>query len=131
MLRFGRGDIEYYMSGACPYFAIASHKLTGWPLGMLIDEGREYESFGGRERYPLIAHVFVFTPDGQILDARGMRPIQQMKDEFHDLVEPVVEEISLRALRSLMGNYKPLCRFNASEVAEAKKVIQRTYPEFS
>lgn len=131
MLRFGRGNIEYYMSGACPYFAIAAHKLTGWPLAMLIDEGREYESFGGRKKFPLIAHVFVETPDGQVFDIKGMRPIQQLKSEFYDLIQPVIEEITLKELRALMGNFKPLCRYNAKEVTEAVGIIQKIFPEFS
>ncbi len=129
MLRFGREDVEYYMSGACPHFAIAAHKLTGWPLAMLIDEGRLYQSFGARKKYPLIAHVFVFTPDNQILDIKGMRPLQQLKAEFHDLVEPVAEELSLRELRLLMGDFKPLCNYSAREVKEAAEIIKKIYPE--
>lgn len=129
MLRFGRGDVEYYMSGACPYFALAAQKLTGWPLAMLIDEAAEWESFGGRKTYPLIAHVFVVTPDNFVFDAKGIRPIQTVKDEFHDLREPRIEELSVKELRALMGDFKPLCGYDAKEVAEAAGIIKSMYPQ--
>jgi hypothetical protein len=129
MLRFWRSDVEYYMSGACPYFAIAVGKLTNWPLAMLTDEAAEWESFGTAKTYPLIAHVFLITPDGMAFDAKGVRPIQAVRDEFHDLRDPRVEEITLKDLRSLMGDFRPLCRYNAREIKEARDVALRMYPE--
>jgi len=131
MLRFGRDDVEYYMRGACPYFALAVQKLTGWPIAMLTDEAAQWESFGGRKNYPLIAHIFSVTPDGMAFDVKGVRPIQALKNEFHDLREPRVEEISIRELRSLMGDFKPLCRYNAKEVKEAASIIRKLYPELA
>lgn len=104
---------EYYTSEACPFLAIALHERTGWPLAILIDEGVEPTSFGGRKKYAPIAHVFVLTPEGLALDIRGPRPVERLKDEWYDLVEPRIEKITPRELRSLMGDNKPLfeCRF--------------------
>ena len=131
MLRFGRDDVEYYMRGACPYFALAVQKLTGWPLAILIDDTAEWESFGSEETYPLIAHVFNVTPEGLAFDVKGVRQIQVIKAEYHDLQDPRVKSISIKELRKLMGDFKPLCRYNAREVKEAAGIIRKLYPELA
>ena len=125
MLRFGRGDIEYYMTGACPYFAIALHKLTGWPLAMLTDDAQSWESGVGVEEYPFIAHVFVVTPDEKGLDIKGPRPLPAIKAEYHDLIEPRIEIVGLSELRALMGDLKPLCRYDAREIKEAMALAEK------
>jgi len=113
------------MRGACPYFAIALHELTGFPLAILIDRDAPWESFGAEQIYPLIAHIFVLTPEDQALDVKGVRPVEDVVAEFHDLESPAVEQISIKALRSLMGNFRPLCRYNAKEIAEAKRLARK------
>lgn len=124
-MRRGRGDVEYYMSGACPLFALASHEVTGWPLAMLVDEGREWESFGAERRYPFIAHVFVLTPDGDVFDAKGVRKLKELKDEFHDVLEPRIERLTQKELRALMGDFRPLCRYSTKDVKEAEKLVRK------
>lgn len=125
MLRFGQPDEKYYMAGACPFFALAAHRVTGWPLAILADEAANWESFGAEKEYPLIAHVFVVSPDGLALDVKGLRPIEDVKSDFHDLEEPVVEEVTVKELRSLMGDFRPLCRYSVRDIKEAKEAVIR------
>jgi hypothetical protein len=129
MTRFRQSDEAYYMSGGCPYFAIAAHRITKWPLAILVDEASEREFFGDRE-YSTIAHVFVVSPDGDAFDVKGMRSIQAVKGEFRDLIrkwkpnDPIklsVQMVSLKELRSLMRG--PLSRYDAEEVREAEDII--------
>jgi hypothetical protein len=129
MPRFRQSDEAYYISGGCPYFAIAAHRITKWPLAILVDEASEYEFFGDRE-YPTIAHVFVVSPYGDVFDVKGIRSIQTMKDEFHNLIrkwkpdDPIklsVQMVSLKELKSLMRG--PLSRYDAEEVREAEDII--------
>lgn len=114
---------KYYTSEACPYLAIALHERTGWPLAMLWDAGEEPQSYGGRKTYPTIAHVFVLTPEGSALDIRGERPIERLKEEWYDLVEPRIEEITLSDLKGLMGDNRPLFACSRQEMTEARKVV--------
>lgn len=125
MLRLGRSDEKYYMEGACPFFALAAHRLTGWPIAVLTDEEAEWESFGSDKEYPLIAHVFVVTPDGMAFDAKGIRSIEDVKNDFHDLQQPTVEETSVKGLRSLMGDFRPLCRYSSRDLREAEDAVLR------
>ena len=115
-------DIHYYMSEACPHFAIALNQLTGWRLYMLVDEAN-YETWGDEE-YPTIAHVFVERPDGIAVDVKGPRTTDEIKDDFYDLEEPRIERVGLEELRSMMGDHRPLYACSVSELNRAKRLIQ-------
>lgn len=126
MLRAGRADVEYYMGGACPIFAIALHRLTKFPLAMLIDETKPFHPSAFSEAFPTIAHVFVVTPDGRALDIRGVHKFEDLKALYHDLDEPKIVDVTLKELRSLMGvSMKPLCKYDAKEILEAEKVAKK------
>lgn len=126
MLRRGREDVEFYMGGACPWFAIALHRLTKFPLAMLIDETQPFHPSAFSEAFPTIAHVFVVTPEGQALDIRGIHTFEDLKSDYPDLNEPKVEDVSLKELRSLMGGHsKPLCRYDVKEIQAAEKVAKK------
>lgn len=114
---------RYYTRGACPYLAIALHERTGWPLAIMTDADSEPESWGGLKKYPMIAHVFVITPSGLALDIRGERPIERLKEEWYDLVVPVIEELSLRELKSLMGEKRPLEVCSLEEMRKARALV--------
>lgn len=112
-----------YTSGGCPFFAIALHERTKWPLALLIDQAAEPESWGGRKKYPPIAHVFVLTPGGWAMDVRGERPVASLKEEWYDLREPAVEIVTLKELKALMGENRPLEACNAGEMREARQLV--------
>src|SRR5262245_46292848 len=124
-MRRGQSEIEFFMRGACPLFAIAASRLTGWPIGMLVDHSREWESFGAEKKYPFIAHVFVWTPDGDVFDVKGIRSLRELKEEFHDVQEPHVERLTMKELRGLMGDFRPLCRYSTKDVKEAEKLVRK------
>jgi hypothetical protein len=115
--------ISYYMSEACPHFALALHRLKGWPLAMLVDEAN-YEEWGGEE-YPTIAHVFVLRPDGLAVDVKGPRTIAAIKDDFFDLEEPRVARIAEGDLSSMMGDNKPLYACSLEAIDKAKHLIKQ------
>ena len=124
-MRRGREDVEYYMSGACPIFAIAIHRLTKFPLAMLVDETKPFYPSAFSEPFPTIAHVFVITPDGRALDIRGVHDFEDLKAVYHDLAEPKIVEVSLKELRSLMGgHFKPLCRYDVKEIKAAEGIAK-------
>lgn len=125
MSKSGRGDVEFYMGGACPIFAIALHRLTKFPLAMLIDETQPFHPSAFSEASPTIAHVFVVTPDGRALDIRGIHTLEDLKSDYPDLDEPKIENVSLKELRSLMGgHFKPLCRYDAKEIKAAERIAK-------
>lgn len=116
-------QIEYYMSEACAYFALALNKLTGYQINILIDEAHT-EEWGGIE-FPTIAHVFVGTPHGTAIDVKGERSIGSIKEDFYDLDEPRVIEVSPGELkREYMGDELPLFAYRKDEVDKAEELIK-------
>lgn len=84
-------DIEDFMSGECIPFAVALVKVFpqydiavfGEIIDTLDDDGNEYSMFG-------FVHAFCYDPknDRIIVDARGVRNISKLYDEFYDVEEP-------------------------------------------
>ncbi len=65
---------EYFLSGQCPALAYELHKLTGWSIGMLSN-------------YPVgspdyLAHIFVFDSEGNAIDIKGRRSLNEIQDEW-------------------------------------------------
>lgn len=118
-----KASIRYYMEGACPSFAIALHRLTGLPLFMLVDEAA-IEKWNGEE-FPVVAHVFVMTPDRSVIDASGIRHLSEVIDHYHDLADPQVHQLGLQELKKWMGEERPLCEYDPGEIQEAIQLIRR------
>ena len=116
---------EYYMGEACAYFALALQNLFGYRMRMLVDEG-EYDTWGGEE-FPTVAHVYAV--DGyDAVDAKGRRSEAEVREEFYDLQEPVVHDITAEELYGYMGDEKPLYGPDEAEVRRAEEFIKE-HPE--
>jgi hypothetical protein len=117
----GGFDLEYYMSEACAYFALALHELYGYRIRMLVDE----VGFGvGESGMPVVAHVYAVDPEGNAVDARGRRSEAEVRAEFYDLVEPRTYDVTPSELETdWMGDDKPLYGPSPAEVEEARRLI--------
>ena len=62
--------LDRYRYGLCAEFAVALHRLTGWPLGAFYDTEKDKED--GTE-YTGLSHAFVTHPSGKIVDCYGLR----------------------------------------------------------
>lgn len=79
-----RATVDRYMRGMCHALALALHARTQSPLVSIWGiEGGEH----------LLAHVAVEHPrdPSWIVDVRGLRPLADAIDEYHDMDEPWTE----------------------------------------
>lgn len=68
----------WYTEGDCWAFALALHRMTGWPmtaLGYADEASVSYEDRGW-------VHIVVRTPDDRLLDVRGLRDEDSCAREF-------------------------------------------------
>lgn len=124
MLRFGQPDETYYMTGGCPYFALAANRILGYDIALLVDRDGTYKSAFGPS-YPMVAHVFV-TVDGRTgFDILGSRPIEEIMDGFPNVRSAEILVVSRTKLRSLMGRGKPLAGYREDHIVEAQEAVAR------
>ena len=114
-----------YTRGGCPWLALALHEETGWPLAMLVDEAA-VDIWGPQDvEVPYIAHVFVWTPEHDVLDVEGVRTVEDMKDYWHDVQDPRIIDISKEELLDLMNDEMPLEGCDVTEWKQAQTVARK------
>ncbi|AXH59806.1 hypothetical protein [Pseudomonas amygdali] len=81
-----RRNVDTYLHGYCQLMALALHKVTGLPLGVLVHEGA-YLDDGGNPMDALGHAYCVMHREGMeplVLDARGFREHGEMLAEYGD-----------------------------------------------
>ena len=77
-----RGMIRKYGHGDCQHLATALHLLTGWPIkelwGLDIPWVDEDDPLRREHRGDIFLHAFVINPAGQVVDVRGVRPLDSV-----------------------------------------------------
>lgn len=88
-----------YSAGMCDVFALALHRLLGWPLAVV--RGAMEDEWG--EDWYEDAHAFVLAPEGGGADVRGIRPIDEIVGEcaFSNPSEVSVVEVGEKEMCSL------------------------------
>lgn len=66
--------IAYFTEGQCPALAYEVHMLTGWTIAMVSDQPV------GSPDY--LAHVFIINSEGMAIDIKGLRTLEDIKDEW-------------------------------------------------
>jgi hypothetical protein len=57
-------ELDQFLHGDCPIFAVALHRLTGYPIYGLV----EFDEVIG---HTVLIHAYVKAPDGKLIDASG------------------------------------------------------------
>lgn len=72
--------VEHYLAGRCHIFAMALHNQIGLELGAFLD----LEAWVDGLDDPIVAleHAFCIIDDEHAIDARGIRLISELHDEF-------------------------------------------------
>jgi len=68
---------DCFCRGYCAEFAIALHRLTGWPTIAFNEVVKE----DGEEYYNLV-HTVVKSPNGKYVDVRGIRTEQEIANNL-------------------------------------------------
>ena len=88
-------NLRLYTSGYCAEFAVALHRLYGWPMGVFYDTDKE-----DGEQYTTLAHAFAIHPSGSIVDCNGLQDKSSVRDNTlvgigHFITEASATEESL------------------------------------
>lgn len=124
-------SIEYYMTGGCGIFAIAlQHVFSDYKLGSYLDdENIEYYD-ADEEPIATVVHVFAHSGD-KVIDAKGVRTIKSMKDDFWDVEGRVDWNVDEREIREeYSGDDRPLYSVEDSEVEAAVDFIQQNRSKY-
>lgn len=99
-----------YVAGECYEFAIALHRGLGWPMfGLMLNNQ--------------IFHAGVTDPDGNLYDARGLIPMENLGEPF-DLRSPfVLREISEE---EIARDDKTMSEFS---IARARRLAEAIWPK--
>jgi hypothetical protein len=88
---------HFFCSSDCDAFAIALHRMTGWPVRALGSPGHGF------------LHRFVEAPDGRFLDAGGWQTLDSMRKRYGIrkaiLSDPGGEELAMGFLENEFDGY--------------------------
>ena len=70
-------DANAFCRGYCTEFAIALHRLTGWPIVVFNEVVKEDDEY-----YFNLVHVAVKSPSGKYVDVRGARTEQEIANNL-------------------------------------------------
>lgn len=130
-------EIWRYTDGECHVFAICLHRMTGWSIEMIIDEGNAYWVDPDNETnlVPSVIHAYCVDEQSRLWDVRGCRDRSCLKSElaFWYATEkcssrrPLIES-DLIGFVSRDGcvdeeHRFPLSHYSEADIAEARKVI--------
>lgn len=119
--------VTHYTMGHCHHMALALARRTGLPLAIMWNgldwhvEPDENGDGGVKE----VVHVYVDCGDGTVLDVKGRRSLQAMKEDFayydHSICD--CEPLSDERLMSLIHDSRNLVPVDEGDVAEALEVV--------
>lgn len=124
-------SVDYYMKGGCGIFAIALQRVfPQYELGSYLDdENIEYYD-EDEEPIATVVHVFAHVGD-RVIDAKGIRTIKAMKDDYWDVEGRVDWNVSEREIREeYSGDDRPLYPVEDNEVQEAVDFIERNRSKY-
>ncbi len=135
-------EINDYTSGNCHVFAVALHRMTGWPIHLVLDDGDPYWVDPEDDSSWIASTVHAFCVDGQdqFWDIKGVRPRNDIFKEmtmWHEISEYnsrlLWNEDDLREFVGCWGDEgqeeidRPLETYDDEDVAAAQQVIERAF----
>ena len=87
---FDYNDVWTYLNGECPAYAIALHRKTGLPMGVLVMVGKHPNPPGqdpiyfDDTTYRTAQHAIVMKDDNTGIDATGEHSIDYLKKQIMD-----------------------------------------------
>ena len=124
-------EIEiHYTQEHCHELAVALQRLTGLPLGALWNPFVWFiePDENGEGGVPEIVHVYVTTPDGNVIDIRGERTLEDMRrsEAGHDWKACPYGPLTNERLYELVHDTGNLCQYDEGDIADALEVIRRS-----
>ena len=117
---------DYYMSEGCAIFAIVLHRIFGYNIASYLDDYNEDFTDEDGESLPGIVHVFTYV-DNQIIDVKGIRNLQDLKNDFYDVNGRVDWKVSEREiLEEYSGDEDSrLYKISKKDINEATRFINK------
>lgn len=128
---WSREEIEaHYTQGHCHVLAVALRRLTGLPLAALWNpfEWHVEPDENGQGGVPEIVHVYVTTADGDVIDIRGERTLEDLRrsEAGPDWEACPYGPLTDERLQELVYETGNLCPYDEADVEEALEVIRRS-----
>lgn len=131
--RAAADELEIYTMGACHILAVAIHRVSGWPVHLVLDQAEHWwEDLVDADNYiPSVVHAYCVDASGNAWDIEGLRPLAQVPDEAKKRFtigeydsDEVGSEESLRMYVGCWGDDgyeidRPLRDYSEEDVAEA------------
>lgn len=135
------GDLEYFTQGSCHEFAIALHRITGWPM-LVCSSPEPYGSDEDGEEIDSVIHVYVVNPEtSEAYDVRGIRPsdIETLKNEVEAIYcDEIYSTDTCRSEGEVMyyvdsedSGDKPLSAFKENDIEVAKEKVLQLFPHLA
>lgn len=136
----GSEEAATYTQGACHVFAVALHRMTGWPIHLVLDQDeRFWEDPGDCDNWiPCVVHAYCLDPSGEAWDVLGRRPLEEAGPELEDWVRIGAVDTdtieSEEALRHYAGCWaedgeepieRPLAAYDEKDILVAQEVAAR------
>ncbi len=135
-------ELGRYSWGQCHVFAVALHRLTGWPIHLVLDDGDPYWVDPNDDQNWIASTVHAFCVDDQdrFWDIKGIRPRNDVHPEmmaFWDIADYnsrlLYSEDDLKEFVGCWGDEgqeeidRPMENYNDEDIALATEVIRRAF----
>lgn len=131
-------EIAEFSEGSCHVFALAVHRMTGWPMHVVLDHGEPYwvDPEDCDNWIPSVIHVFCVDESDRFWDIQGCRPRDEVYREMTDWMNIIEYDSDLihdeAALSIYVGCWgedelidRPLMDYTEAEVTEAASAARR------
>lgn len=125
-------DLEiFYSAGRCHHLAIALHRLTGCPIGVLMETSERETDAQNR---PIPHHVFALDSPGIGTDICGRRSLTEIQEDIGSTVGLYTPRFDIfRLEREFMAMVveradSPLRPVTESDIWDARRVVETRFP---
>lgn len=138
-------DIEQYCYGQCHMFAVALHRLTGWPIHLVLDDDEKHwiDPNDDDNWIPATVHAFCIDDQDRFWDVKGIRGRNEVYAELTSWVniadyrsETLWDEECLKAYTGCWADDgepidRPLSAYNDLDVEEATRTLKSLFPDIT
>lgn len=136
-------EIDRYCYGECHVFAVALHRLTGWPIHLVLDDDEKYwvDPDDDDNWIPATVHAFCVDDQDRFWDIKGIRGRNEVYAELTSWVnigdyrsETIWDEDGLKTYTGFWADEgepidRPLSSYNDFDIEEATKTLERLFSD--
>lgn len=110
------GEQHYYTCGHCGLLAVELHKITGWPIHLLVYP-EEYSDFCNGIFLEQYGHALVSPEEGILVDFYGIQAIDSVMEKWY------ADEEGYELINAPLGSFA--YSSNPARVHKTRKFIEK------